>query len=77
MTHKSHDGTYHAFVIDVGCYAHMRKLQGKFVEIDLGQTNSKEKMRSGPILDEKTFTNLWQSAPEDPEAELLADDDGV
>lgn len=74
MTHKSHDGTYHAFVIDVGCYAHMRKLQGKFVEIDLGQTNSKEKMRSGPILDEKTFTNLWQSAPEDPEAELLADD---
>ncbi len=29
LTHKSLQGTYHAFVIDIGCYAHMRVLQGK------------------------------------------------
>ncbi len=76
ITHKSHDGTFHAFVIDVGCYAHMRKLRGKFAEIDLGQTNAKEKMRSGPILDEAAFEQLWNAAPEHPEAALLADEDG-
>jgi hypothetical protein len=37
LTHKSHpeSGTFQAFAIDVGAYAHMRKLYGKFTEIDL------------------------------------------
>src|SRR5439155_25037359 len=36
LTHKSLPGTYHAFAIDIGCYAHMRKLDARFTEIDLG-----------------------------------------
>lgn len=70
LTHKTHDGTFHAFVIDVGCYAHMRKLQGRFVEINLAEAGAKEKMRSGPILDESDFITLWNEAPEDPESEM-------
>ncbi len=35
LTHKSAAGTYQAFAIDIGCYAHMRKLHGRFNEIDV------------------------------------------
>jgi len=70
LTHKSQSGTYHAFVIDIGCYAHMRVLDQKFTEIDLTDAEAKEKMRSAPILDEKAFSVLWQSAPTDPESAL-------
>jgi hypothetical protein len=70
LTHKSQPGTYHAFVIDIGCYAHMRKLISRFVEIDLSATDAKEKMRSGPILDEQVFSALWASAPTDSEDAL-------
>ena len=65
ITHKSRPGTYHAMVIDIGCYAHMRVLSGKFTEIDLSDTGSKEQMRSAPILDDKEFSALWVSAPGD------------
>lgn len=74
LTHKTHEGTFHAFVIDVGCYAHMRKLQGRFVEIDLAQSDAKEKMRSGPILEESNFKSLWESAPHDPETAMLEEE---
>ena len=50
LTHKSTSGTYQAFAIDIGCYAHMRKLQGKFNEVDVTETTAREKMRSAPIL---------------------------
>ncbi len=43
LTHKSEKGTFQAFVIDIGCYAHMRRLQGRFVELDLADPNAKEK----------------------------------
>jgi hypothetical protein len=72
LTHKSQPGTYHAFAIDIGCYAHMRKLEGRFTEIDLAATDAKERMRSGPILDELTFNALWDTAPENPEGALKA-----
>jgi hypothetical protein len=49
--------------IDIGCYAHMRVLSGKFTEIDLSATDAKEKMRSAPILDDKGFSALWDNAP--------------
>ena len=76
LTHKSLPGTtYHAFAIDIGCYAHMRKLVGKFVEIDLSAADAKEKMRSGPILDEATFDTFWAAAPEDSEGALLSQDE--
>lgn len=70
LTHKSQPGTYHAFVIDIGCYAHMRVLDRRFTEVDLTDPEAKEKMRSAPILDEKAFTALWGSAPADPESAL-------
>ncbi|MDP9160161.1 MAG: hypothetical protein M3O09_08020 [Acidobacteriota bacterium] len=72
LTHKSVSGTYHSFAIDIGCYAHLRKLEGKFSEIDLSATDAKEKMRSGPIMDETTFESFWQNAPEDSEGALLS-----
>jgi hypothetical protein len=74
LTHKSQPGTYHAFAIDIGCYAHMRKLDGRFNEIDLSAADAKEKMRSGPILDEAAFNDLWTQTPDDPERALLAEE---
>lgn len=74
LTHKTHEGTFHAFVIDVGCYAHMRKLEGRFVEIDLAEAGAKERMRSGPILEESEFAALWESAPQDPESAMRVED---
>lgn len=72
LTHKSQTGTYHAFVIDIGCYAHMRKLISRFTEIDLAASDAKERMRSGPILDEQVFSTLWEGAPEDSESALVS-----
>ena len=46
LTHKSQPGTYQAFAIDIGCYAHLRKLDGRFTELDLTARDAKEKMRS-------------------------------
>lgn len=75
VTHKSQPGTtYHAFAIDIGCYAHMRKLEGRFIEIDLSSAEAKEKLRSGPILDEAEFNDLWVQAPADPEAAMLSEE---
>jgi hypothetical protein len=50
LTHKSFPGTYHAFAIDIGCYAHLRKLQDRFTEIDVSSADAKDKMRSAPML---------------------------
>ena len=74
LTHKSQPGTYHAFVIDIGCYAHMRVLDRRFIEIDLADPEAKENMRSAPILDEKSLGTLWESAPTDAEGALKAED---
>jgi energy-coupling factor transporter ATP-binding protein EcfA2 len=76
LTHKSQPGTYHAFVIDIGCYAHLRKLQGRFTEIDLTDAEAKERMRSAPILDKKSFDTLWKGSPSNVEAALLREDSG-
>ena len=70
LTHKTERGTYHAFVVDIGCYAHMRVLDQRFLEIDLADAEAKEKMRSCPILDTKAFDSLWDSAPVDSESAL-------
>ncbi len=74
LTHKSQPGTYHAFAIDIGCYAHMRKLQSRFVEIDLSETTAREKMRSAPIFDIGLFYALWDQAPIDAEAAITTQD---
>ncbi len=75
LTHKSQSGTYQAFAIDIGCYAHMRKLDGRFQEIDLSQPDAKERMRSSPILDLAEFESLWEHVPDNAETVLLEEED--
>jgi hypothetical protein len=48
----------------------MRKLEGRFTEIDLTDSDAREKLRSGPVLDERAFNALWTNAPVDSEAAL-------
>jgi len=74
LTHKSQSGTFHAFVIDVGCYAHMRTLQGRFNELDIADPEAREQMRSAPILGLAEFASLWDSAPVNTEAALLTEE---
>ncbi len=71
LTHKSLDGTFQAFAIDIGCYAHLRKLDGRFVEIDVSASDAKEKMRSAPSLDENKLKDLVNTTPKNIEEALL------
>ena len=73
LTHKSQPGTYQAFAIDIGCYAHFRKLEGRFNEIDVSDAGAKEKMRSAPILEPSRLIELFETSPQNIEAALLAD----
>ena len=74
LTHKSSPGTYQAFAIDIGCYAHMRKLQSKFNEINVVDMTAREKMRSAPILTKEQLAKLWSTAPDHVEEELRKED---
>jgi hypothetical protein len=74
LTHKSASGTYQSFAIDIGCYAHMRKLHGRFNEIDVSASTGREQMRSAPILLKEHFSNLWNEAPKDVEGALRTED---
>jgi len=64
LTHKSRAGTYRAFVVDIGCHAHMRNLQGRISLIDVSDSDAKERMRSAPIIDPELFEKLFAEAPE-------------
>ena len=75
LTHKSSLGTYQAFAIDIGCYAHMRKLQDRFNEIDVAGTTARERMRSAPILTKEQLEELWSTAPADAEGALRSEDE--
>ena len=75
LTHKSFPGTYQAFAIDIGCYAHMRKLQSRFNEIDVADTTGRERMRSAPILSKDQLEELWSTAPVDAEDALRSEDE--
>lgn len=75
LTHKSSPGTYQAFAIDIGCYAHMRKLQGRFNEIDVADTTGQERMRSAPILTKEQLEELWSTAPDNAEDALRNEDE--
>jgi len=75
LTHKSKDGTFQAFAVDIGCYGHMRKLVGRFNEIDVSLADAKERMRSAPILTEDWLGSSLESVPEDNiEASLLSEE---
>lgn len=75
LTHKSQPGTYQAFVVDIGCYAHLRKLDGRFSELDVSEANAKDSLRSAPILEMAEFQSLFSSAPEEVEDALLSADE--
>jgi hypothetical protein len=77
LTHKSAPGTYQAFAIDIGCYAHMRKLKGRFNETDVSVATGREKMRSAPILTKEQIADLWIKAPKDAETALRREDEEV
>lgn len=69
LTHKSITGkNFQGFAVDIGCYAYMRNLQGKLNEIDVTQTEAKEKMRSAPVLGPNVFLEFLPNA-EDREIE--------
>ncbi|WP_175619264.1 hypothetical protein [Bradyrhizobium sp. 2S1] len=70
LTHKSTQGNYQAFAIDIGCYAHYRKMEGRFVEIDVSRAEAKDKMRSAPILTETELDRLLRGVPQDAEDQL-------
>jgi hypothetical protein len=74
LTHKSQEGTYQAFAIDIGCYAHLRKLQGRFSEIDISSPKAKEQMRSAPILEAAKLQATLSSAPQDVAHAMLEAD---
>lgn len=74
LTHKSKEGTYQAFAIDIGCYAHLRKLDGRFNEIDVGNRDAKEKMRSAPILTESWLASEFPNVSEENIEEALLDE---
>lgn len=75
LTHKSRPGTYQGFAIDIGCYAHLRKLQGRFNEVDVSIRDAKEKLRSSPILEDRDLNELVETAPKNIESELLKEED--
>lgn len=74
LTHKSQPGTYQAFAIDIGCYAHLRKLQGKFTEVDLADRGARERFRSAPVFGPTEFEALLKEVPDNIEDVLLRDD---
>ena len=53
----------------------MRKLQGRFNEINVADTTGRESMRSAPILTKEQLDDLWSSAPDDVEDALRSEDE--
>lgn len=72
LTHKSVPGNYQAFAIDIGCYAHFRKMESRFTEIDVSKASAKDQMRSAPILSESDLGALLKQVPQNAEQLLIA-----
>lgn len=73
LTRKSGQGTFQAFVIDIGCYAHFRKLTGRIEEIKLSGSQAREEMRSSPVLEMELLEFLWSKIPTNYEAQMASD----
>ena len=58
LTHKSVQGTFNAYMIDIGAYANLRKLEGRFTEIDITAPHAKERCRNAPVLDGATLVQF-------------------
>lgn len=74
LTHKSIGGTFNAYMIDIGAYANLRKLEGRFSEIDITAPDARERCRNAPVLDASTLVSLYRSAPEKTETAILSED---
>lgn len=72
LTHKSVQGTFNAYMIDIGAYANLRKLEGRFREVDVTARDAKERCRNAPVLDGETLIGLFDSAPDEAEAVLVS-----
>lgn len=72
LTHKSQQGTYTAYMIDIGAYANFRKHANRFKEIDVTAQDSKEKCRNAPILEGTRLEEFFDSAPPNAEELLVA-----
>ena len=76
LTHKSTtQGSYSAYAIDIGSYAFMRKHQDRFKEVDVGDADAKDRMRSMPILSPILFDKLGEDVPANVELALTEVDD--
>lgn len=73
LTHKSVQGTFNAYMIDIGAYANLRKLEGRFSEIDVTAPDAKERCRNAPVLDEGELSTLIGTAPDDVESAVFDD----
>lgn len=71
LTHKTIQGTFNAYMIDIGAYANLRKLEGRFTEIDVTAPDAKERCRNPPVLDLIELVRAYYSAPEQTETQLL------
>jgi hypothetical protein len=71
LTHKSQPGTFTAYMIDMGAHANMRKLAGKFKEIDITAPDAKEQCRNAPVLEVATLEAMFASAPINAEEVLI------
>jgi len=71
LTHKTQAGTFQAYMIDIRAYANLRKLAGRFNEIDITAREARESCRNAPVLDEATLIQLYRSAPPGAESALL------
>ncbi len=54
----------------IGCYAHFRKMEGRFSEIDVSGSGAKDKMRSAPVLDKDRLEKAFKEVPKDIESAL-------
>ena len=75
LTHKSQPGNFQAFAIDIGCYAHLRKMEGRFNEIDVSKAAAKDQMRSAPVLSSEDLGSLFKAVPSNVEEVLKAVDE--
>ncbi|TYL85555.1 hypothetical protein [Bradyrhizobium cytisi] len=55
----------------IGCYAHFRKMENRFAEIDVSRVEAKDQMRSAPILTEADLNALSTNVPKNAEQLLL------
>ena len=52
-------GTLNAYMIDIGAYANLRKLEGRFTEIDISAPDARERCRNAPVLHGTTLAQFY------------------